>query len=155
MKGTKRYILFLTISLCLLALMAPDAKAEVKEGDVSCLAENIYWEARGEPVLGQVWVAASVLSRVEDPRWPNSVCEVVFQKDQYSWTREERRTPSDKESLQLATEIAIAALEGRIDTPKLNHYLRCDWMERPNTWWWKSMNFVGQIGDHCYFNAPL
>lgn len=144
----------MVLSMLLLISLPTLAKLPPSEADVSCLAENIYWEARGEPVLGQVWVAKSVLDRKADPRWPDSVCGVVFDPKQYSWTLEERRPILDKSSFKLAQEVAMAALEGRIDVPPLNHYLRCDWMDRPNTWWWKKMDFVGQIGNHCYFNAP-
>lgn len=50
------------------------------------MALNIYHEARGEPTLGQYLVADTVINRVLDTRWPNTVCAVVFQSYQYSWT---------------------------------------------------------------------
>ncbi|WP_308916716.1 cell wall hydrolase [Jannaschia sp. LMIT008] len=42
-----------------------------------CLAEAIYFEARGEPISGQVAVAEVVLNRVDDARYPDTVCAVV------------------------------------------------------------------------------
>ena len=44
-----------------------------------CLALAIYFEARGEPFEGQMAVAQVVQNRVRDPRYPSSVCAVVFQ----------------------------------------------------------------------------
>src|SRR5581483_7347876 len=44
-----------------------------------CLAEAVYFEARGEPVRGQMAVAQVVLNRVFSGKYPNSVCGVVFQ----------------------------------------------------------------------------
>ncbi|ADZ71757.1 cell wall hydrolase [Polymorphum gilvum] len=44
-----------------------------------CLAEAIYFEARGESEEGQVAVAQVVLNRVKNPSYPNSICEVVYQ----------------------------------------------------------------------------
>lgn len=44
-----------------------------------CLAQAIYHEARGEPEKGQWAVANVILNRVLSPRYPNSVCGVVFQ----------------------------------------------------------------------------
>ncbi len=44
-----------------------------------CLAEAIYFEARGEPWKGQVAVAQVVLNRVKNPTYPGSVCGVVYQ----------------------------------------------------------------------------
>jgi spore germination cell wall hydrolase CwlJ-like protein len=48
-----------------------------------CLATAVYFEARGEPTVGQVAVAAVVMNRVEDRRFPNDVCSVVKQGPLY------------------------------------------------------------------------
>ena len=57
----------------------------VSANEVLCLAENIYHEARGESLLGQQAVAHVTLNRVADNRWPDSICDVVYQKSQFSW----------------------------------------------------------------------
>jgi len=44
-----------------------------------CLAEAVYFEARGEPYNGQVGVAQVVLNRVKNPAYPASICDVVYQ----------------------------------------------------------------------------
>ena len=44
---------------------------------VKCLAEAIYFEARGENIIGQYAVAEVILNRVDDEQFPNSVCKVV------------------------------------------------------------------------------
>ena len=44
-----------------------------------CLAEALYFEARGEPAQGQFAVAEVILNRVDSPKFPNSICEVVNQ----------------------------------------------------------------------------
>ena len=46
---------------------------------VFCLALNIYYEARNQPVVGQIAVSQVVLHRVKDKRYPNTVCKVVRQ----------------------------------------------------------------------------
>ena len=53
---------------------------------LACLIQNGYHEARGESLLGIVAVTEVVLNRVDDNRWPDTVCEVVWQKNQFSWT---------------------------------------------------------------------
>lgn len=53
--------------------------------EFNCLAENVYYEARNQPIEGQLAVAAVTLNRVEDERWPDTICEVVEQKSQFSW----------------------------------------------------------------------
>ncbi|HPD01796.1 MAG TPA: spore cortex-lytic enzyme [Clostridia bacterium] len=47
--------------------------------DVNLLARCVYAEARGEPYLGQVAVAAVVLNRVRDGRFPNTIAGVIYQ----------------------------------------------------------------------------
>ncbi|WP_417685287.1 cell wall hydrolase [Roseibium sp.] len=44
-----------------------------------CLAEAIYFEARGESEEGQIAVAQVVLNRVKNPSYPDSICGVVYQ----------------------------------------------------------------------------
>ena len=48
---------------------------------ITCLALNVYHEARNEPMNGMYAVASVVINRVQDDRWPNNVCAVV--KDGY------------------------------------------------------------------------
>jgi len=50
-----------------------------------CMAKNIYFEARNESIRGQILVALVTIQRVEDPRWPNDVCGVVYDNKQFSW----------------------------------------------------------------------
>lgn len=52
--------------------------------DLVCMATNLYREARGEPLQGQVAVAQVVLNRAE--KWNKTVCEIIYQKNQFSWT---------------------------------------------------------------------
>ena len=50
---------------------------------IACLATAIYFEARGEPMVGQVAVAQVIINRVDDERFPDTVCEVVKQGEYY------------------------------------------------------------------------
>ena len=52
---------------------------DIFTASVVCLAMNIYFEARSEPVAGQIGVSQVVMNRVADPRYPNTVCEVIHQ----------------------------------------------------------------------------
>lgn len=49
------------------------------------MATAIYFEARGEPLAGQIAVGQTIMNRVEDNRYPDTVCEVVSQGPTYSW----------------------------------------------------------------------
>jgi spore germination cell wall hydrolase CwlJ-like protein len=50
-----------------------------KREEWNCLTEALYFEARGEPLLGQVAVAEVILNRADSKRFPDTVCDVVNQ----------------------------------------------------------------------------
>lgn len=54
-------------------------RAETLASEAQCLAEAVYYEARSESLAGQLAVAEVVANRVSDHRYPNSICEVVYQ----------------------------------------------------------------------------
>ncbi len=51
-----------------------------------CMALNVYHESRGENRSGQLAVSYVVLNRMESGRFPRSICSVVWQRGQFSWT---------------------------------------------------------------------
>lgn len=53
--------------------------------ELYCLAQNSYWESRGETFQDKLAVANVVLNRVKDPRYPKTICRVVRDKCQFSW----------------------------------------------------------------------
>jgi N-acetylmuramoyl-L-alanine amidase len=53
--------------------------AELEDPQLVCLAENIYHEARGQSIQGQVAVAMVTLNRVKSDMFPNTICDVVKQ----------------------------------------------------------------------------
>lgn len=61
---------------------SPDYAHKAKQ--IECIAKAVYHEARGEPKIGQIAVAYSVINRRDDPRFPSTSCGVVFQPKQYS-----------------------------------------------------------------------
>ncbi|QOR35814.1 spore cortex-lytic enzyme [Clostridium sp. 'deep sea'] len=56
-----------------------NAGSQVTNNDVGLLAKAIYGEARGEPYIGQVAIAAVILNRVESSAFPNTVSGVIFE----------------------------------------------------------------------------
>ncbi len=49
------------------------------QNDIQLMANAVYGEARGEPYIGQVAVAAVILNRVTSPSFPNTVSGVIFE----------------------------------------------------------------------------
>ena len=65
----------------------------MREKQLKCLADNIYFEAGYESFEGKVAVAQVTLNRANHPNWSSDVCKVVYQKNviyekvvcQFSW----------------------------------------------------------------------
>lgn len=59
--------------------------------DLKCLQENIFFEARNQEILGMTLVGAVTMQRTQSPEFPASICEVVYQKAQFSWTNHKHK----------------------------------------------------------------
>jgi N-acetylmuramoyl-L-alanine amidase len=53
--------------------------AGVSANDLRLLANAVHGEARGEPYIGQVAIAAVILNRRDNPKFPNTVPSIIFQ----------------------------------------------------------------------------
>ena len=71
-------------------------------GEQDCLASAVYFEARGEPIEGQLAVAEVVLNRAQSGRYPRTVCQVVTQPWQFSFVRRGHIPAADRELRILA-----------------------------------------------------
>ncbi|MCZ0962153.1 cell wall hydrolase [Paracoccus benzoatiresistens] len=95
-----------------LASSAKTARGRFDERDLNCLAEAIYHEARGESRQGQAAVAEVILNRVDSRKFPSSVCGVVNQPSQFSYTIGGRKAIGNKAAYLRARDIARRALSG-------------------------------------------
>ena len=90
---------------------------------ITCLALNVYHEARNEPMNGMYAVASVVINRVQDDRWPNNVCAVVkdgYRKDsvkcQFSWYCDGKTDrPHEDRAWAMAVLVADDILKGTVD----------------------------------------
>lgn len=87
--------------------------AELDE-QLACLAGAIYFEARGEPLAGQLAVAEVIVNRAASGRFPASYCGVVTQKSQFSFVKRGRMPspPAASETYRRAKAIAQIAHRG-------------------------------------------
>lgn len=70
---------------------------EVTTDDIHCLVQNAYHEARSDGYAGMYAVTMVVMNRVLDPRYPDTICEVVYQGPvRESWKT--RQNPDLKDS---------------------------------------------------------
>ena len=81
MQGTLEFVL--STARAVMASLAMSYEVEtgvsVNEDELKCMAENIYFEGRAEPMVGKVAIGKVVMNRIEDTRFPNSICGVVKQ----------------------------------------------------------------------------
>ena len=103
-----------TLAAAVAAQSVPDTIAE----DLQCMAGAIYFEAKGEPLSGQLAVAEVILNRTKSGRFPKSVCSVVTQRGQFSFVRG-GRIPAISLNKQYRTAVAVArvALADAWDSP--------------------------------------
>ena len=130
---------------------------------VQCMALNVYYEARGSNLADKAAVADVVLNRVNDTRYPDTVCGVVKQglqdangnmlrnKCQFSWYCDGKHDrPQDEDRWVEAQSIAWNMVEEnkyRGITEGSTHYHAT----YVNPRWAKTLQLVGRIGAHIFY----
>ena len=130
---------------------------------VQCMALNVYYEARGSNLADKAAVADVVLNRVNDTRYPDTVCDVVKQglqdangnmlrnKCQFSWYCDGKHDrPQDEDRWVEAQSIAWNIVEEnkyRGITEGSTHYHAT----YVNPRWAKTLQLVGRIGAHIFY----
>ncbi|WP_010542723.1 cell wall hydrolase [Sphingomonas elodea] len=85
-----------------------DAAAALDDDrELRCLATGVYYEARSEPLSGQLAVADVILNRSTSGRFPGSVCSVITQKGQFSFVRG-GKLPTPPANAQWRRALAVA-----------------------------------------------
>jgi N-acetylmuramoyl-L-alanine amidase len=101
-------------SVVSVASLAELAAAQLQPDELSremrCLAGAIYFEARGEPLSGQLAVGRVIVERARSGRFPASYCGVVFQRSQFSFVRGNRMPPVREGSQSWRDAVAIAQI---------------------------------------------
>ena len=127
--------------------------------NLTCLARNVYFEARGEPIAGQYAVAEVTMNRKASGSYPRTVCEVVHQQNwdpirgryvgAFSWTEVDSLPEPSGEEWQRAWQVAEAVYYQR-HTPTLQGamfyhatYIEPDWARQKRR--------VARIGRHVFY----
>ena len=133
----------------LAALVHQYAAAEAVDREQNCLASAIYFEAKGEPLDGQLAVARVILNRAQSGRFASTTCGVVFQRGQFSFVRGGSMPAIAHTSSNWRTAVAIAKIaqddlwESTTDDALYFHARRV----APG---WR-MARVGAIGNHVFY----
>ena len=81
-----------------------------KFADINCLSDDIYYEASTQSMAGQIAVGEVVLNRVKSLDFPKTVCKVIWQHCQFSWTCSPNRRPIDKHSTSWKNAQSVARM---------------------------------------------
>jgi N-acetylmuramoyl-L-alanine amidase len=124
----------------------------VSDEDRYCLAQNIYFEARGESTVGQAAVGWVTLNRVMNSDFPGEICKVVWQDSQFSWTHDGRSDkPKDQAAWATAQAIAGEVLQAYgvdRDPTEGATYFHADSVKPA---WRKKYDRVVQIDGHIFY----
>lgn len=122
------------------------ASGTAADADRTCLARAVYFEARGEPLEGQLAVAQVILNRVASGRFADTVCGVINQRGQFSFNR--KRVPADGHDWATAKAIAVIAADARWDAmaPEATAFHATRIAAS-----WTTMHKVGTIGNHVFY----
>jgi spore germination cell wall hydrolase CwlJ-like protein len=142
-----------------------------------CLAENIYYESRNEDIRGQFAVGSVTLNRVNDGRFPSTVCDVVKQANihrvtkkvvcAFSWYCENDKKGKEipirnkdgtinqrvVDQFQVASIVAIQILSGEVDdnTNGATHFHN-PYTSHPT--WRFEMRRTMRVGNHDFYRMP-
>lgn len=128
---------------------------KVEQKSLDCMTANLFFEARNQSAKGMEAVGLVVLNRMRTKHYPKSVCKVVYQRKQFSWTIHNPK-PNLKNKLErkqwvLAEKIAKQVLSGQVAdfTNGATHYhatyVSPSWAKS------KRMSFTTQIETHIFY----
>lgn len=129
---------------------------KINPKELACLQANIYFEAGNQSEKGKEAIASVTLNRTKLRNYPPTVCGVVYQRSQFSWTRLRNHIPNLKNVLEsrqwvASREIAFRALSGKIKdaTCGATHYHAT--YVNPSWGHAARMRLVSRIGTHVFY----
>lgn len=151
--------------------------SKIDPAEAYCLAENIYYEARNEDIRGQFAVASVTLNRMNDSRFPNTICGVVKQTAvsrvskkvicAFSWycdnDRKGKEIPVKNkdgtvnqqivDQFQVASIVAITVLSGNVEdnTKGATHFHNPNASNPP---WKYELKKTASLGNHDFYKLP-
>ncbi len=121
-----------------------------------CIAQAVYFEARSEPLVGQVAIAEVILNRIVDARYPGTACNVVFQnqhlrnKCQFSFACDgQSDRPKNAAAWEKSLKVVALVMKGERSgvAKRATHYHASYVSPR----WSAHLSKLGQVGSHIFY----
>ncbi len=130
---------------------------QVRDAEGMCLAEAVYFEARGESLDGQLAVAQVIRNRVKDKRFANSICGVVQERSpgpgkacQFSFVCDARsNVPTPSRAWNMAQAVAVVALNEQ--TPDISDGALFFHTVHVSPKWRSRMQYTRTVGTHLFY----
>jgi N-acetylmuramoyl-L-alanine amidase len=123
------------------------------ESEINCLATAIYYEARGEGRLGQKAVGTVVMNRVYSEEFPETPCQVVYQRRgstcQFSWVCDMEAGPSQHRYTSEIKEMALRIIKEDTRIPFDAVFFHG---VHQGLLWENKYNYLGTIGGHHFYS---
>lgn len=163
-RANKARWVFVSLLVSILLASGYALRAMVEHQDeqrsLTCLALNVYHEARGEPEAGQYAVAEVTMNRVASRHYPNTICGVVYQRNwdvlrkryvsAFSWTEFDTvPSPRDREwrdAQRIANDVYVGRYDAQLNGALFYHskYIKPSWA--------RGKLPVARIGRHVFYN---
>jgi len=127
------------------------AAAETNGEEQDCLANAVYFEARGESLEGQLAVAEVVINRAASGRYPASLCAVVRQPAQFSFVRRGRMPRADRGSQAWRRAVAIARIAQSGARRMLSTNVLWYHANYVSPGWGRRLAMADRIGAHVFY----
>lgn len=162
-RSSKKHLIFLALALLLATTplsigvvsieSSPHTPHQIsdtqKTRELQCLAKNIYFESRNQPFHGKIAVAQVTVNRVQhETNFKSTICGVVYEKKQFSWTSE-KVFVRDEKAWEEAKQIASAVVAGTLRLHNFDALYFHTKQISPK--WKKSKKVVRIIGDHIFY----
>lgn len=130
------------------AIVKTEIKKVATSNSIICMAQVLYFEGRFEPYTGLEAIAATVLNR-QEKKYAPTICAVVYQPFQYSWTsdRAKRLVKPPENFLQMAASF-IQNRDILEDMYPVTHFHRYDIKPK----WSSMLHYRGTYGLHRFYS---
>jgi len=133
-------------------LVAQEIAEQTVDREQDCLANAVYFEARGEPLEGQLAVAEVVLNRAASGRYPATICAVVTQHAQFSFVRHGVIPAADRGSEAWRNAVAIARIAQARETRLLPENVLWYHADYVSPSWGRRLARNTKIGLHIFYS---